>query len=46
MNSHQGRLAVLLVGLVALATLPFWAHDPYQVHLATLIGALPIVFLL
>jgi len=39
MNSHQGRLAVLLVGLVALATLPFWAHDPYQVHLATLIGA-------
>jgi branched-chain amino acid transport system permease protein len=39
MNSTQGRLAAVLVAMVALATLPFWAHDEYQVHLATLIGA-------
>jgi len=39
MNSNLARLAALVIAVVALATLPFWAHDPYQVHLATLIGS-------
>ncbi|WPB58384.1 branched-chain amino acid ABC transporter permease [Xylophilus sp. GOD-11R] len=36
---HPGRrLALAAVGLVALATLPFWAGDDYHLHLAALIA--------
>ena len=33
------KLAATLIGPVLIATLPFWAPDQYQLHLATLIGA-------
>jgi branched-chain amino acid transport system permease protein len=39
MSSRPIRPAALLVGLAAVATLPLWARDPYQVHVATLIAA-------
>jgi branched-chain amino acid transport system permease protein len=39
MISKHRRFALLITGLVAIGTLPLWAGDPYQVHVATLIGA-------
>ena len=35
----SARAMALLSGMVALATLPLWATDQYQLHLATLIAA-------
>jgi branched-chain amino acid transport system permease protein len=39
MSAQSNRTLLLMVALVALATLPWWASDPYQVHVATLIAA-------
>ena len=38
MTTEKLQLSALVVALVAIATLPLWAADPYQVHLAALIG--------
>lgn len=35
---RPARLRTVVVALVALATLPWWARDQYQLHLAALIG--------
>lgn len=39
MTHANGKLALVALGGLALATLPWWAKDQYWLHLATLIGA-------
>ena len=38
MNSHTTKTLSLIVGAILIATLPFWAGDQYQLHLAALIA--------
>ena len=38
MNSQTTKVLSLLVGAILIATLPFWAGDQYQLHLAALIA--------
>ena len=38
MNSQTTKALSLLVGAILIATLPFWAGDQYQLHLASLIA--------
>ena len=38
MNSQTTKTLSLLVGAILIATLPFWAGDQYQLHLAALIA--------
>jgi branched-chain amino acid transport system permease protein len=38
MNSQTTKALSLLVGAILIATLPFWAGDQYQLHLAALIA--------
>jgi branched-chain amino acid transport system permease protein len=38
MNSQTTKTLSLLVGAILIATLPFWAGDQYQLHLASLIA--------
>jgi branched-chain amino acid transport system permease protein len=39
MTGSRTKLALVAAGGLALATLPYWAGDLYQLHLAALIGA-------
>jgi ABC-type branched-subunit amino acid transport system permease subunit len=38
MNSQTTKTLSLIVGAILIATLPFWAGDQYQLHLAALIA--------
>ena len=38
MNSQTTKTLFLIVGAILIATLPFWAGDQYQLHLAALIA--------
>jgi branched-chain amino acid transport system permease protein len=38
MNSQTSKTLSLIVGAILIATLPFWAGDQYQLHLAALIA--------
>jgi branched-chain amino acid transport system permease protein len=38
-TASSSRAVLLVVSLLALVTLPFWAPDEYKIHLATLIAA-------
>ena len=38
MNSQTTKMLSLIVGAILIATLPFWAGDQYQLHLAALIA--------
>lgn len=39
MNTSQGRLVAIVIAMLAVATLPFWAADPSKIYLATLVAA-------
>ena len=37
-KSHPSKIASLVFGALLIATLPFWAGDQYQLHLAALVA--------